>query len=276
MMLRGINSVHSSQHKATHWNTKFSMRFFTAILITFSLHPFSAMAITNMEYLHKQGENDGFNGHIEFALSGKSGNSDVQTNAISGQLSYRDGVHQFLTSGSAEYGESNNVTDSDNKFIHQRYIHHRSQTLAYEAFIQYQDDAFKLLDSRKLIGGGIRLNLAPEDTYLFNIGVGAYYTEEVYDLGDGINETEKYTRGNSYVNFAKQLTDSTEFSNTLYWQPRLSDFSDSYAYNSLSLSVKINQKLALKITLETQYDSKPVNNLERVDHTYFTSLAYSF
>jgi putative salt-induced outer membrane protein len=234
------------------------------------------MAITNMEYLHKQGANDGLNGHIDLSFSGKSGNSDVRTQSVSGQLSYREGVHQFLTTGSLEYGESNQVTDSDNKFIHQRYIHHRTQTLAFEGFIQYQEDAFKLLDSRKLIGGGIRFNLAPQETYLFNIGVGAYYTEEVYNLGDGINTSEQYTRGNSYINFAKQLTDSTTFSNTLYWQPRLSDISDSYAYNSLALSVKINQQLALKITLETQYDSKPVNNLEQVDHAYFTSLEYSF
>lgn len=252
------------------------MRFLTPILITFSLQPFSALAITNMEYLHQQGDNDGLNGHVDLSLSGKTGNSDVRTHSVAGQLSYRDGAHQFLTSASAEYGESNEVTDVDNRFIHQRYIHHRSQILAFEGFIQYQEDAFKLLDSRKLIGGGIRVNLAPQETYLFNIGMGAYYTEEVYDLGDGINTTEKYTRGNSYINFAKQLTDSTKFSNTLYWQPRLSDISDSYAYNSLSLSVKISQKLALKITLETQYDSKPVNNLEHVDHAYFTSLEYSF
>jgi putative salt-induced outer membrane protein len=252
------------------------MRLFLVILTLIALHPFSAMAITNMEYLRQQGENDGLNGHIEFSLSGKSGNSDIQTNSISGQLSYREGVHQFLTSGSAEYGKSNEITDTDNKFIHQRYIHHRSESLALEGFIQYQDDAFKLLDSRKLIGVGVRINLAPEENYLFNIGAGAYYTEEVYDLGSGIIEAEKYTRGNSYINFAKQLTESTTFSNTLYWQPRLSDLSDSYAYNSLSLSVKINQKLALKITLETQYDSDPVNNLEHVDNTYLTSLAYSF
>lgn len=252
------------------------MRFLTVALAIFSCSPLSLIAITNTEYLHKQGTDDGLDGHIELSLSGKSGNSDVQTNNISGQLSYRHGPNQFLTSGSSEYGKSNNVTDTDNNFIHQRYIYHRSQTFAIESFIQYQDDAFQLLDSRKLIGGGVRINLAPTSAYLFNIGLGAYYTEEVYDLDDGITEEEKYTRGNSYINFAKQLTASTKFSNTLYWQPRLTDFSDSYAYNSLALSVKINHKLALKITLETRYDSEPVNNLEHVDHTYLTSLAYSF
>lgn len=257
-------------------NTELNMRFLTVALTIFSLSPLPLVAITNTEYLHKQGADDGINGNIELSLSGKSGNSDVQTNSISAQLSYRHGSHQFLTSGSSEYGKSNDVTDTDNNFIHQRYIYHRSQTFALEGFIQYQDDAFQLLDSRKLIGGGVRINLAPNDTYLFNVGVGAYYTEEVYDLDDDITEEEKYARGNSYINFAKQLTDSTKFSNTLYWQPRLSDFSDSYAYNSLALSVQINDKLALKITLETHYDSQPVNNLEHVDHTYLTSLSYSF
>lgn len=252
------------------------MQFLTTLITIFSLFPLSLAAITNTEYLHKQGIENGINGNIELSLSGKSGNSDVQTNNLSGQLSYRHGQHQFLTSGSSEYGKSNDVTDTDNSFIHQRYIYHRSQAFAVESFIQYQDDAFQLLDSRTLIGGGIRLNLAPNSAYLFNVGLGAYYTKEVYNLDDGIIEKERYSRGNSYINFAKQLTDSTEFTNTLYWQPRLTNFSDSYAYNHLALSVKINHELALKVTLETRYDSKPVNNLEHVDHTYLTSLSYSF
>lgn len=252
------------------------MQFLTVVITIFSLFPLSLSAITNTEYLHKQGTGNGINGNIAISLSGKSGNSDIQTNNISGQLSYRHGPHQFLTSGSSEYGKSNDVTDTDNNFIHQRYIYHRSQVFAFESFIQYQDDAFQLLDARKLIGGGIRLNLAPNNTYLFNIGLGAYYTEEVYNLDEAMVEEERYARGNSYVNFEKQLTDSTKLSNTLYWQPRLTNFSDSYAYNKLALSVKINRELALKIILETRYDSKPVNNLAHVDHNYLTSLSYSF
>lgn len=233
-----------------------------------------------MEYLHKQGETEGLHGNLEFSLSGKSGNSNRQTNSVAAQLSYRSGAHQLFTSGSAEYGESNDVKDSDNRFIHQRYIHHRSQKLAFEGYIQYQEDAFKLLDSRTLLGAGVRFNLSPaDDAYLFNFGLGAYYTEEVYNLPatvtDEVSE-EKYSRGNSYLNFSKQLTNSTKFSNTLYWQPRLTDFSDSYAYNNLSIAVKISKKLALKVTLETQYDSDPVGELEHVDHSYFTSLEYSF
>lgn len=241
-----------------------------------ALHPLSAMAISNMEYLHKQGNNEGLNGHIDFSISGKSGNSNVKTNNLSAQLSYRHNQHQFLSSGRAEYGESNNIKDSDNKFIHQRYIHHRSQSFAFEGFAQYQDDAFKLLDSRKLIGAGIRLNLSPEKTYPFNIGLGAYYTEEIFNIDNIISDAEKYTRANSYVMFAKQFNNNTKISHTFYWQPRLSDFSDSYIYNNVALSVKISETLSLKVTLETQYDSRPVNNLDHVDHSYYTSLAYSF
>lgn len=251
-----------------------------AIIAAAALHSATAAAITNMEYLHKQGEQEGLNGNIEFSLSGKSGNSNRQTNSIAGQLSYRANAHQFLTSASAEYGKSNDVKDTDNKFIHQRYIYHRSNTLAFEGYVQYQEDTFKLLDSRALIGAGVRFKVSQaDDDYLLNFGLGAYYTEEVYNLPalvTGAEREEKYTRVNSYVNFAKQLTENTSFSNTLYWQPRLTDFSDSYAYNNLALTVKISKRLALKVTLETQYDSQPVGQLEHVDHAYFTSLAYNF
>ncbi|WGO97048.1 DUF481 domain-containing protein [Saccharophagus degradans] len=254
--------------------------FIKAIIAAAALHSATAAAITNMEYLHKQGEQDGLHGNIELSLKGKSGNSNRQTHSVAGQLSYRTGVHQWLTSASAEYGESNKVKDTDNKFIHQRYIHHNSNKLAIEGFVQYQEDTFKLLDSRALVGAGARFKISQkDDDYLFNFGVGAYYTEEVYNLPETATDEEReeqYARANSYINYAKQLTQSTSFSNTLYWQPRLGDIADSYAYNNLAFTVKISEKLALKVTLETQYDSKPVGELEHVDHSYFTSLAYSF
>jgi len=153
---------------------------------------------------------------------------------------------------------------------------HRSARFAWESFVQYQDDSFNRLDSRTLLGGGARFNLSPGDQrYQLTVGVGAYYTQEVYQL-DGTELRDDYARANSYVSYSKQLTDSTWVSNTLYWQPRISRPSDRYVYNNFAVTVKINSALALKVTLETQYDSDPVANLDHTDHSYYTSLVYSF
>lgn len=252
------------------------IRFSFAILLFLSG---SSYAITNMEFLNNQGREQGLHGNIEVSLSGKSGNSNKQTNSFSGQLSFKKHKHQLLTSASAEFGESNGVKDTDNYFVHQRYIHHSSNKIAHEGFVQFQNDAFKLLDSRALVGGGIRFKLSDphnSNDLLLNVGLGAYYTKEVFNAEDGSHPSEKYARANSYINFAKPLSDNTTISNTLYWQPRLSNFSDVYLYNNFALTVKINKALALKVTVETNYDSDPFGDLETTDHNYFTSLSYSF
>ena len=246
-------------------------------ILFFSLLPVSTQAITNIESQRQSDDINGLNGSIDISISGKSGNSEKQTTAISGRLDYREGKHQGLFIASTEYGKSNDVKDEDNNFVHVRYIQHQSPTFAWEGFVQYQDDLFKLLNSRALVGAGGRFNLTPNQSqHQFTLGLGAYYTEEVYQLNSFTELTEDYTRGNLYLSFAKQLTPSTIFSNTLYWQPRLSQPSDSYVYNSLSLSVKINQSLALKLTIESQYDSEPVTSVKDVDHSYNTSLEYQF
>lgn len=253
------------------------MRFFafpaSFVLLTLSLQ---ATAITNIESQRKRADQEGLKGELQLAINGKSGNSDKQSNALSGRLDYRKEAHQLLAIARSEYGESNNEKDVDNNFLHFRYIHHNTPRFAWESFVQYQDDAFKLLDSRQLVGGGARFDLSPGDEHFrLTVGAGAYYTEEVYNLDNG-ELRDDYARANFYVSYFQQLTATTQISNTLYWQPRFSRPSDSYVYNSLALSVKINQSLALQISLESQYDSQPVDNLEHTDHSYSTSLVYSF
>lgn len=235
----------------------------------------SAKAITDIESQRHNDDVDGLKGAIDFSITGKSGNSDKQTSAASGRLDYRRAESQALFIAKTEYGESNKIKDADNNFVHFRYIHHNSERFAWESFMQYQDDEFKLLDSRKLIGGGVRYDLSVEQTYQLSLGLGAYYTEEVHQLA-ATELREDYARANSYVSYSQQLTDTATISNTLYWQPRFSRLSDSYVYNNFSLSVKINDALSLKVSLESQYDSQPVANVEHSDHSYYTALVYEF
>ncbi len=235
-----------------------------------------AHAITNIESKRKSADQQGLYSELQLSISGKSGNSDKQTSSATGRLDYRREQHQVLAIVSSEYGESKDVKDTDNNFAHLRYIHHESPRFAWEGFLQYQDDAFKLLDSRTLVGAGARFDLSPDDeSFQLRVGVGGYYTEEVYQL-ENTEVREDYARGNAYVSYSQRLTPSASISNTLYWQPRLSQPSDSYLYNNLAVKVDINQRLALQVTLESQYDSDPVADLEHADHSYFTSLVFSF
>lgn len=250
------------------------VRFFGALVLAgFALQ---SLAIANIESQRKREEVDGLKGEVQLALSGKSGNSDKESIEAGVRLDYRQQQHQVLGILNHEREKNDGVENSDNSFAHLRYIQHRSDLLAWESFVQYQQDAFKSLDSRSLVGAGARFNLSPEDErYLLMVGVGAYYTEEVYILDRG-NLRDDYMRANSYISYSQPLGENARLSNTLYWQPRFSRPSDSYVYNHLSLEVAINTSLSLQVSVESNYDSDPVEDVEHTDHSYSTSLLYKF
>lgn len=234
------------------------------------------LAITNIESQRKREEVQGLQGEVELALSGKSGNSDKESTELGVRLDYRQQQHQILGILNHEREKNDGIENSDNSFAHLRYIQHRSDTFAWESFVQYQEDAFRSLDARSLVGAGARFNISPKsESYLLIVGAGAYYTEEVYNLEMG-KLREDYLRGNSYISYTQPLGPNATLSNTLYWQPRFSQPSDSYVYNHLSLDVVVTKALLLRVTLETQYDSDPVEDVENTDHSYVTSLLYRF
>lgn len=252
----------------------FYRRAFAALALAgVALHSY---AITDIESQRKREDTEGLHGRLEVSLDGKSGNDSKQAVEAGLRVDYRHHQHQILAILHNEREKNNGVENSDNSFAHLRYILHRSKTFAWEGFVQYQQDSFQLLDSRSLVGGGARFNLSPGDEhYQLAVGVGAYYTEEVYGLPRG-TERDDYMRANSYASYVLPLSPNTTFSDTLYWQPRFSRPSDSYVYNNLALEVAINKALSLKITLETQYDSDPVDDLKHTDQSYYTSLLYHF
>jgi len=235
-------------------------------------------AITNIESQRSAEAEQGLHGSVEVAISGKSGNSDTRNTATAGRIDWRRAEHQLMAIVSTEYEETNQQKSADNNFAHLRYIHHNTAHFAWESYLQYSDDAFKQLDSRALMGAGIRYSFAPEDNHRYDLilGIGAYYTEEVYNLELGGQLDEDYARASGYVTYSLQLSETAALLNTLYLQPRISQLSDVYIYNNFSLELTITGALALQVSLETQYDSEPVEDTKSLDHTYKTALVYKF
>ena len=86
--------------------------------------------------------------------------------------------------------------------------------------------------------------------------------KERFNLSTG-EPTGDYARANFYLTYKYAISPTSQLSNTAYFQPRFSDTSDYYASNGLALTVKINNRLALELNVETQYDNKPVDNPEK-------------
>lgn len=237
--------------------------------------PYS-LAITNIEDERIDPKTEGWSGQVEFSIDGKSGNSKKQNINLGAKAIHRKSIHTMLIIVESEYGESSDKKDANNNFAHLRFIQSLSERIASEQYFQFQSDEFKLLDGRTLAGGGIRYLLSPQQKELkLHLGAGAYYTQEKWAAQDGQIE-EDYTRGSFYLSYKHQLSDNVFLLDTLYAQPRLSQPSDLYVFNQLSIKVQIHNALSFKLSLETSHDSDPVDEQDKTDQSYYSSLVYAF
>ena len=236
----------------------------------------NGFAITNIEDERINPEVDGWSGQVNFSIDGKSGNSKKQNINVGAKAIHRKDGHTTLIIAESEYGESFDKKDANSNFVHLRFIQAHSTRIASEQYLQFQDDEFKLLDGRALVGGGIRYLLTPKLPDLkLHIGAGAYYTKEKWAEVDGQIE-EDYARASFYLSYKQQVTDNIFLLNTLYAQPRLSQASDLYVFNEFSIKVQVYQALAFRLSLKSSHDSDPVGGLEKTDHSYHSSLVYDF
>jgi len=246
------------------------------IVLVLGIYASSASAINNIESQRFKAIPQGLSGEAQGAFSGRSGNGNQQSTLVRLRMDYREDIHQWLLIGKREYGQNHDDINIDNSFLHLRYIHHLDKRYAWESYTQYEEDFFRQLESRSLLGGGMRFNILPKpDEMALILGAGAYYTKERYDYGPYSADSD-HARFSTYVSFRHIISDTTSIANTLYYQPRMSRPSDYYAYNLFTLAVKINKTLQLQINVESNFDSEPILDLEHYDHNYYTSVDYLF
>lgn len=222
------------------------------------------------------GENPGLNGEVSLSLETKSGNTDKESYSASAKVAY-DNNASYVTWAeiSGEYGESDGTKDTNKAYSHVRYIHTTYfDDLKVEAFAQLQSDEFRLIKSRVLGGGGIRYKLfslfGNDKGYL---GLGAFNESITYSSND---PDEDNVRFNTYFAYTINITKDSQFSYTLYYQPKTDMFSDYVQSHQAQLKVKIYKQLFLRLGVTYDFDSKPPMSVKKKDFTQKTALVFEF
>ena len=174
--------------------------------------------------------------------------------------------------------------DTDDSFIHARWVHLLNTKWAVEGFLQWEDDVFDNLKSRGLIGSNIRHAIAQDDkVFSLSVGLGGFFEREVLDL-DTYEQESKLWRINSFAVYKHTINDNIGISATFYYQPNTADFTDYRTYLTSALLVKLTNTLDLKLQYQMTRDSQPAKNLaatpvidnHEVNTNYQTSLVYRF
>lgn len=153
----------------------------------------------------------------------------------------------------------------------------RPKTFAFGAF-RYEEDEFSGFDSQAILSGGIGQKfIENERTNLVGTAGVGYKILETSDVKDtlgntlvrGDRENEAILRGT--VDYDHVLTDTTKLVNAFIVE---SGSSNTFAENSLSLQVKMSDKLALAVGFTVRHNSKPPTGFTSTDKLTTINLVY--
>lgn len=225
------------------------------------------------------GEKPGLSGGIEAGLETKRGNTDKDAYKASTRIAYDDNSSYVIWGElSGEYGKSNGVEDTNKAFSHIRYIHSLTddENLRYELFAQLESDDFRQINSRVLSGGGLRYKLFnSESKGKGYFGFGGFY-EGIRYKNPQVDPSEDNMRLNTYLAYKVGLSNKSSFSCTLYYQPKIDEFSDYVQSSQVELKLQVFEDLYLKFNASWNVDSKPPVGVKKSDFVQTTTFVFNF
>ena len=246
---------------------------FVLLLCTAPLY--ALITITPVEL----GEEPGYSGKVGVSLSTKRGNSDIDVYKAATRLMYDNNV-SYVTwlQIAGEYGKASGVKNVQKLYVHLRYIHNITDRYhVCEAALQTEEDAFRLIEHRRLAAVGYRHRFFQNDKKLKAfVGLGAIF-ENIRYTSSQENPDENNLRASTYASVSYKFKEDMSISLISYYQPKFDQFSDFVTVNSLQLKLKIIDELYLNFTLHYNYDSRPaLGVVSRYDFSQDTAFIYEF
>ncbi|PCI45447.1 MAG: hypothetical protein COB41_01535 [Proteobacteria bacterium] len=238
------------------------------------LFPAQALAIVNAEDTTLLMDEEGLAGKIALSANGDRGN--VTTNGVEGSalLRWNHGKDTEILALNYKYGQSRAVRNANKSYIHLRHRHALDEAWALEAFGQAQQDEFANLQLRTLLGGGVRWS-QKRDGWRFHLGLGTFYEYE--ELRKSVVHAKSYLwRASTYMTADYLFNEHTKLHETIYVQPAWRSLADLRILNDTSLKVSLTDHLALSLTLEVSYDSRPPVGTVKTNVSYQTGIEYHF
>lgn len=210
---------------------------------------------------------DGFATTLGGDLLIESGNADLFELGLRTRFDYRRQRHYTFLNGQLRYGEEGGATFKNRAFTHLRYNYQLAPWLIGEGFTQLQQDGFKLLQLRVLVGVGPRFRYVDTGSIGVFQGTTLMYEHENLNAGEVVGHPTALSvmRWSNYLNVRIRLTEQTSLISTMYVQPRLDAFGDVRLLHDAALAVALTQHLTFSTTLNLYYDSRPPDNLEDLD-----------
>ena len=244
------------------------MKKFFILALFFLILPVNASAqIVNVQGLLAEKPQKG----LKINLGGngliKTGNVDYKKFSAISAIRYFNEPNTIIFTSSAEYAEKDEVPFWERYFEHLRYRYALGKYFGTDTFIQHEYNKFKRFSLRMLYGVGgfvnYRFNFDVKLTfgldYMFEYN---RYSEDSAYTDSG--EIKKYHRLDSYFNVAYSHSNFT-VTDTVYYQPEISNFSNLMFYNEISLIFKLTTRFSVSSSFAYSYNANPPQGVKKTD-----------
>ncbi|WP_420454059.1 DUF481 domain-containing protein [Rubrivirga sp.] len=235
----------------------------------------SASAQVNTERMRRQLADDGLFVTVDAAASLATGNTDFLQIGLGGWMDLRFGENTAFLIGRLDLAQSDERAFVDQSFAHVRHNRTLAPRVVAESFVQVQRNRQERLDTRALLGAGLRVEVVQRDSLGLAVGVTPMFEREVLDEALGGTQ-DAVGRVSSYVAGRVTLASGTALTATTYVQPRVSAPGDLRVLSQLSLDVGLTRFLKLRIRADLRYDSRPPPEVETTDLRIENGLVFVF
>ena len=254
----------------------------TAALFFVIIAP-QAWGVSNMGNVHLSPAAPGVSGEFNLGFGGAEGNTEKMAFSLDAHIDRITHRHTTVLLFGGVYGESDQVKDSEEMFLHVRHIRPLTSVLSWDNFAQVESNTFTRLSYRALIGSGARWQLfasSQDDSNSENktfLGLGAFIERERLEEGSSsyVKETDA-TRGNLYFITQFRVNPQSVIKSSSYWQPELEQLSDARALQDFTLEVAMANRVDLALSLKIKHDTEPPAGVEHTDITYQTGVSVKF
>ena len=154
------------------------------------------------------------------------------------------------------FDESNTDLTAEHYSLSGRYRRQISERFFWFAGLGWERNEFAGFDPRISAEGGVGHQWFKTEKASFRTDYAVTYTHQE-DVVPTPGRSEDFAGVRFAWDYRRQLTPSTEYTNTLQVDENLDDTSDLRADLNQAIAVAINKKLALKVSLQLLFDNQP-------------------
>lgn len=216
-----------------------------------------------------EGRELGFTGSMALRGTASSGNSENVDLGIGANFGYFDGINGYELQLSYAYGEDEDEVTEESLIYEFEYT--RDFTTDFYGFAKLQGtvDEFSNYENDTFVGFGAGYRVFNTPTTQWSLQAGPGYRVASLEDFDDFNEAALSVSSNFY----RRLTDNAFLTNDT---DVIGSETDTVVLNDLGVTVAMNDQLALRTSLQTEWHSEPFPGAEDTDNTLGVSLVYSF